>query len=80
MHILHERPWPAIDLVELRFGIAFGSSAEELADFLHRNVEDVRRKWAAEVQREAFPWWLYHAFDHPVFGLCDGCTGNQVGS
>jgi hypothetical protein len=27
MHILQERPWPAIDLAELRFGIAFGSFA-----------------------------------------------------
>ena len=53
MHILQERPWPAIDLAELRFGIAFGSSAEELADFLQRDVEEVYRKWAAEVQRSA---------------------------
>ena len=51
MHILQERPWPAIDLAELRFGIAFGSSAEELADFLQRDVEDVKQKWVAEVQR-----------------------------
>ena len=51
MHILQERPWPAIDLAELRFGIAFGSSVEELADFLQRDVEDVRQKWATEVQR-----------------------------
>jgi hypothetical protein len=53
MHMLQERPWPAIDLAELRFGIAFGSSVEELADFLQRDLEDVRRKWAAEVQRSA---------------------------
>jgi hypothetical protein len=53
MHILRERPWPAIDLAELRFGIAFGSSVEELADFLQRDVEDVRQKWAAEVQRSS---------------------------
>jgi len=53
MHILHKRPWPAIDLAELRFGIAFGSSVEELADFLQRDVEDVRQKWTAEVQRSA---------------------------
>ena len=53
MHIVQERPWPAIDLAELRFGIAFGSSVEELADFLQRDVEDVRQKWAAEVQRSA---------------------------
>jgi hypothetical protein len=53
MDILQERPWPAIDRAELRFGIAFGSSVEELADFLQRDVEDVRQKWAAEVQRSA---------------------------
>ena len=51
MHMLQERPWPAIDLAELRFGIAFGSSVEEVADFLQRDVEDVKQKWAAEVQR-----------------------------
>ena len=53
MYILQERPWPAIDLAELRFGIAFGSSVEELADFLQRDVEDVKQKWAAEAQRSA---------------------------
>jgi hypothetical protein len=37
-----ERPWPAIDLVELKYCLAFGSSVEEMADFLHRDVEDVR--------------------------------------
>lgn len=42
MHTQQERPWPAIDLAELRFGIAFGSSVEELADssmFLIRKGE-----------------------------------------
>jgi hypothetical protein len=53
MHTQQERLWPAIDLAELRFGIAFGSSIEELADFLQRDVEDVRQKWAAEVERSA---------------------------
>ena len=51
MNTQHERPWPAIDLAELRFGIAFGSSVEELADFLRRDVEDVRQKLDAELQR-----------------------------
>ena len=51
MHTQQERLWPAIDLAELRFGIAFGSSIEELADFLQRDLEDVRQKWAAEVER-----------------------------
>ena len=53
MDILQERPWPAIDRAELRFGIAFGSSVEELAEFLQRDVEDVKQKWAAEAQRSA---------------------------
>ena len=41
-------PWPAIDLAELRYGIAFGSSVEEIADFLQRDVEDVRQKLASQ--------------------------------
>ena len=51
MHLQQQRPWPAIDLAELRFGIAFGSSVEELADFLQRDVEDVKQKLAAEGHR-----------------------------
>jgi hypothetical protein len=46
-----ERPWPTIDLAELRYCLAFGSSVEEMADFLHRDVEDVRHKVAVEAQR-----------------------------
>jgi hypothetical protein len=42
------RPWPAIDLAELRYGIAFGSSVEEIADFLQRDVEDVRQELASQ--------------------------------
>jgi hypothetical protein len=42
------RPWPAIDLAELRYGIAFGSSVEEIADFLQRDLEDVRKKLASQ--------------------------------
>src|SRR5262249_23120307 len=48
-----ERPWPAIDLAELRYCLAFGSSVEEMADFLHRDVEDVRHQIAVEAQRAA---------------------------
>jgi hypothetical protein len=47
----HERPWPALDLAELRYGLAFGSSVEEMADFLHRDVDDVRHKVAVEAQK-----------------------------
>ena len=53
MSTQHERPWPAIDLAELRYGLAFGSSLEEMADFLRRDVEDVRHKAAVEAQRAA---------------------------
>jgi len=53
VHTLQERPWSAIDLAELRFGIAFGSTVEELADFLQRDMEDVKQRWAVEVQRSA---------------------------
>jgi hypothetical protein len=48
-----ESPWPAIDLAELRYCLAFGSSVEEMADFLHRDVEDVRHQIAVEAQRVA---------------------------
>jgi hypothetical protein len=51
MHIQHERPWPAIDVAELRFGLAFGASVEELADFLLRDVEDVRHQVDVEANR-----------------------------
>ena len=51
MSAQHERPWPAIDLAELRYGLAFGASVEEIADFLQRDVEDVRHKAAVEAQR-----------------------------
>jgi hypothetical protein len=48
MNAHHPRSWPAIDLAELRYGIAFGSSVEEIADFLQRDVEDVRQKLASQ--------------------------------
>jgi hypothetical protein len=51
MSTQQERPWPAIDLSELKYGLAFGSSVEEMADLLHRDVEDVRHKIAVEAQR-----------------------------
>ena len=48
MNTHQARPWPAIDLAELRYGIAFDSSVEEIADFLQRDVEDVRQKLASQ--------------------------------
>jgi hypothetical protein len=53
MHVQQERSWPTIDLAELRFAIAFGSTVEELPKFLQRDVEDVKQKWVAEVERSA---------------------------
>jgi hypothetical protein len=52
-----ERPWPAIDLAELRYCLAFGSSLEEMADFLHRDVEDVRHQISVEAQRAESQRW-----------------------
>jgi hypothetical protein len=40
--------WPAINLAELRYSICFGSSIEEIADFLQRDVEDVWQKLASQ--------------------------------
>jgi hypothetical protein len=42
-----------ISLAELKFGLAFGSSVEEIADFLQRDVEDVRHKAAVEARKAA---------------------------
>lgn len=53
MSTQHERPWPAIDLAELKYRLAFGSSVEEIADLLRRDVEDVRHKIGVEAQRAA---------------------------
>jgi hypothetical protein len=50
MRAPHERPWPVIDLAEVRCCLAFGSSVEDKADFLRRDVEDVRRKIAIKAQ------------------------------
>ncbi len=47
----NEKPWHAIDVAELKYGLAFGSSVEEMADFLHRDVEEVRHKVDAEGRR-----------------------------
>jgi hypothetical protein len=41
MSTQHARPWPAVDVAELRYGLAFGSSVEEIANFLRRDVDDV---------------------------------------
>jgi hypothetical protein len=51
----NERPWHAIDLAELKYGLAFGASVEEMADFLHRAVADVQHQVDAGVRRAAPP-------------------------
>jgi hypothetical protein len=43
MSTQYARPWPAIDVVEPRYGLAFGSSVEEIADFLQRADYETRR-------------------------------------
>jgi hypothetical protein len=48
-------PWPPIDVAELRFALAFGSSVEDLADFLLRDVEDVRHQVEIEAMRAGPP-------------------------
>jgi hypothetical protein len=51
MNSQHARPWPAIDVAELRYGLAFGSSVEEIADFLQRDVDDVRHQIEVEAHK-----------------------------
>jgi len=42
------RPWSKMDLVDLRNGFELGEPIEELAAFLMRDIDEVRRK-AAEL-------------------------------
>ena len=53
MSTQQERPWPAIDVAELRYGLAFGSSVEEIADFLQRDVDDVRHQIEVQAHKTA---------------------------
>src|SRR5271168_1567283 len=41
------RPWSPMNLVDLESGLAFGSSIEMIAEFLMRDVEEVRQKAAS---------------------------------
>ena len=45
------RPWPVIDVAELRYGLAYGSSVKEIANFLQRDVDDVRHQIEVQVSR-----------------------------
>ena len=51
MSTQHARPWPAIDVAELRYGLAYGSSVKEIANFLQRDVDDVRLQIEVQVSR-----------------------------
>jgi len=53
MSTQHARPWPAIDVADLRYGLAFGSSVEEIADFLQRDVDDVRHQIEVQAHKTA---------------------------
>jgi hypothetical protein len=45
-----DRPWRGADLAELRHGLRAGTSIEEIAEFLQRDVEDVRKKAASQTR------------------------------
>ena len=40
-------PWSKIDVIDLQSGLAFGTSIEAIADFLTRDIEEVRKKAAS---------------------------------
>ena len=46
-------PGPRFDVAELRYGLAFGSSVEEIANFLQRDVDDVRHQMEVEAHKTA---------------------------
>jgi hypothetical protein len=39
--------WSETELVDVQSGLAFGTSVEEIAEFLARDVDEVRQKIAA---------------------------------
>ena len=47
------RPWPAIDVAELRYGLTYGSSVKEIANFLQRDVDDVRHQIEVQAHKTA---------------------------
>jgi hypothetical protein len=46
MNINSGKPWSEMDLWDLTNSLAYGSTVEEVADFLCRDVEEVRDKVA----------------------------------
>jgi hypothetical protein len=45
-----DKPWFGTDLAELKHGLRAGSSIAEIAEFLQRDVEDVRKKAASQTR------------------------------
>jgi hypothetical protein len=71
MNNQHAKPWPAIDVAELRYGLAFGSSVEEIADFLQRDVDDVRHQIEVEAYKIAQESAAYRfSRSHPRSAKC----------
>jgi hypothetical protein len=60
MSTQHARPWPALDVAELRYGLAFGSSIEEIADFLQRDVDDVRHRAEGLIAAQRSSDWVWN--------------------
>jgi len=48
---MSERPWPAMDVHDLHCALSEGETVDEIAAFLMRDPEDVRRQ-IAELDRE----------------------------
>ena len=75
-------PWSEMDLEDLHHGLQIGTSVEELADFLCRDVEEVRQK-IAEAQAMKVPRGKYRgrrvgkepADESEHFMRCPRCGG-----
>jgi hypothetical protein len=48
-------PWSKIDVIDLQSGLVFGTSIEAIADFLTRDIEEVR-KMAASLKERSNVW------------------------
>jgi hypothetical protein len=57
-----DRPWSAMELDDLEHGLRIGVSVEVIADFITRDVDEVRRK-AAELDLFPKRKQLAEAFD-----------------
>jgi hypothetical protein len=49
------KPWSGLDLDDLEWGIEHGQSADRIADFLCRDVEEVEAKIAEMVRPKSSP-------------------------